>query len=375
MITTKVGDMFKSKAQTLVNTVNCVGVMGKGIALEFKNRFPEMHADYVERCKAGKVKLGQPYLFKGEKLPWILNFPSKDHWRSVSKLSDIAHGLEYLLAHYKDWGITSLAVPPLGCGQGQLDWNVVGPTLFQYLNRMDIPVELYAPHGTPPEQLTMEFLGKRPSARGRAHDTRPFAKIKPAWVALAEIVNRIYQEPYHWPVGRTTFQKIAYFGTEEGLPTGLHYSAGSYGPFSSAVKPLITALVNNGILVEEPLGRMLSLKPGRTFPDATRLYQEDLERWKPVIDRLTDLFLRVRTHEAEVAATVYFAARTLRNREAHEPSEMDVLEEVKRWKQRRRPALDEQELAKAIRSLAALHWLDVKPSKNLPVSHEARADA
>ncbi len=375
MITTKVGDMFKSNAQTLVNTVNCVGVMGKGIALEFKNQFPEMHADYVERCKAGRVKLGEPYLFNSSKLPWVLNFPTKDHWRSVSRLSDIANGLEFLLAHYKDWGITSLAVPPLGCGQGQLDWNVVGPTLFGYLNRMDIPVELYAPHGTPPEQLTMEFLEKRPAAKPSANATKPFAKIKPAWVALAEIINQIYQEPYHWPVGRTMFQKIAYFATEKGLPTGLHYSAGSYGPFSSEVKPLISALVNNGILVEEPLGRMLSLKPGRTFPDAVKLYEADLDRWKSVIDRLTDLFLRVRTSDAEVAATVYFAAKALKSKGAEAPTEMDVLGEVKRWKQRRRPALNEHEVARTIRSLAALHWLDVKPSKNLPLPHEARADA
>jgi len=375
MVVPKVGDMFKSGAQTLVNTVNCVGIMGKGIALEFKNRFPEMHADYVERCEAGRVKLGEPYLFKGEKLPWILNFPTKDHWRSVSRLSDIASGLEYLLARYKDWGITSLAVPPLGCGQGQLDWNVVGPTLFQYLDRMDIPVELFAPHGTPPEQLTLEFFKRGAATEAAASETKRFAKIKPAWVALAHIVDQIHQEPYHWPVGRTTFQKIAYFATELGLPTDLHYSAGSYGPFSSEVKPLITALVNNGVLFEEPIGKMLSLKPGRTYPDAVKLYKADLERWKPVTDRLTDLFLRVDTRQAEVAATVYFAARSLNNRKAHEPSEMDVLEEVKRWKQRRRPPLSELEVAKTIRSLAALRWLDVKPSKNLPLPHEARPDA
>ncbi len=375
MITPKVGDMFKSSAQTLVNTVNCVGIMGKGIALEFKKRFPEMYADYAERCQTKQVKLGEPYLFKGEKLPRVLNFPTKDHWRSVSKLSDITNGLEYLLSHHKDWGITSLAVPPLGCGQGQLDWKVVGPTLFQYLNRMDIPVELYAPHGTPPEQLKLEFLDKRVSARAAANGPKPFSKIKPAWIALAQILDQIYQEPYHWPIGRTTFQKIAYFATELGLPTELRYSAGSYGPFSSEVKPLISALVNNGILIEEPLGKMLSLTPGRTFPDAVKLYENELERWKPIVDRLTDLFLRVRTQEAEVAATVYFAASTLKRKQTHEPSEMDVLEEVKRWKQMRRPPLDEQEVAKTIRSLAALRWLDVRPSKNLPLPHEARADA
>ena len=153
MIKVLIGDLFTSKAQTLVNTVNCIGIMGKGIALEFKKRFPDMFKDYEERCKRKEVKLGKPYLYRRLMLPWILNFPTKGHWRSVTKLADLERGLEYLLAHYKEWGITSLAVPPLGCGEGQLEWRVVGPTLYRYLSRMDIPVELYAPYGTPHEEL------------------------------------------------------------------------------------------------------------------------------------------------------------------------------------------------------------------------------
>ena len=184
-----VGDPFDSQAQTLVNTVNCVGVMGKGIALEFKKRFPEMYKDYVARCKKGQVQLGQPYLWPetprlqspGQlSLPglepsgtdrasngsisvdqrWILNFPTKDHWRSKSRLIDIKAGLAYLEQHYQEQGITSLAVPALGCGNGGLPWRSVGPILYRHLNRLDIPVELYAPPGTPPEELARDFLGK-----------------------------------------------------------------------------------------------------------------------------------------------------------------------------------------------------------------------
>lgn len=112
MVKVILGDIFESEAQTLVNTVNCVGVMGKGIALEFKKRFPDMFEDYVKRCDAKEVRLGRPYLFRRMFFPWILNFPTKDHWRSVSRLQDIVKGLEYLRQHYKKWGITSLAVPP-----------------------------------------------------------------------------------------------------------------------------------------------------------------------------------------------------------------------------------------------------------------------
>ena len=90
--------------------MNCVGVMGAGIALEFKRRYPEYYEDYRERCKQGKVKLGFPYLYKRLGPPWILSFPTKDHWRSMTRLDDIVRGLEWIQKHYKEWGIESLAV-------------------------------------------------------------------------------------------------------------------------------------------------------------------------------------------------------------------------------------------------------------------------
>jgi O-acetyl-ADP-ribose deacetylase (regulator of RNase III) len=140
-----IGDLFASRAQTLTNTVNTVGVMGKGIALEFRKRFPVMYEDYVARCEAGEVQLGRPYLFTPLVPPWILNFPTKEHWRSLSRLDAIIDGLDHLYKHYEEWGIESLAVPPLGCGEGGLEWRIVGPSLYRGLSRLDIPVELYAP--------------------------------------------------------------------------------------------------------------------------------------------------------------------------------------------------------------------------------------
>ncbi len=132
------GDLFASSAQTFVNAVNCVGVMGKGIALEFKRRYPAMYADYTHRCASGLVRPGEPYLFAAPTLPWILNFPTKRHWRSPSRLEDIVSGLDYLERHYEAWGITSLACPALGCGAGQLAWRDVGPILYHSLNRLAI---------------------------------------------------------------------------------------------------------------------------------------------------------------------------------------------------------------------------------------------
>lgn len=159
MIDVRVGNLFDSTAQTHVNTVNCVGVMGKGVALEFKKRYPKMYADYVERCERDEVRLGEPYLFKQLVPPWVLNFPTKGHWRSRSRLSDIVAGLEHLRQHAQEWGITSLAMPALGCGNGGLEWRVVGPVIVEHVHELHIPVEVYAPPGTPAEQLGSDFLG------------------------------------------------------------------------------------------------------------------------------------------------------------------------------------------------------------------------
>ena len=144
-VTVLTGDLFESKARTLTNAVNTVGVMGKGIALGFKNRFPEMFDDYVRRCESGDVHLGQPYLYQGPNPPWVLNFPTKGHWRTPSRLDDISNGLDHLVGHCRSWEIESIAVPALGCGAGGLDWLVVGPLLLQRLSVLEIPVELYAP--------------------------------------------------------------------------------------------------------------------------------------------------------------------------------------------------------------------------------------
>jgi O-acetyl-ADP-ribose deacetylase (regulator of RNase III)/uncharacterized protein YwgA len=374
MVKVIIGDMFKSSAQTLVNTVNCVGIMGKGIALEFKKRFPEMHEDYVRRCEAKEVKLGQPYLYRSLLPPWILNFPTKDHWRSVSKLEDIVRGLQYLERHLKEWGITSLAVPPLGCGHGQLEWRVVGPTLYRHLKRLDIPVELYAPYGTPHEELQPTFLEQTPvEERAGATGDAP-SRMKPGWVALVRILEEIENERYHYPVGRTSFQKIAYFATESGIPTGLSYRRSSYGPYAPELKALVTRLVNNGLIREERLGRMFAVKTGPTFRDACRGYERELSEWKEAIEALADLFMRMRTQQAELAATVHFAAKGIAAKKAEEPSESEVLEEVMRWKQKRRPPLKEPDVAATIRGLSMLGWLKVKASSDLPVSEEAVLD-
>ena len=142
MIREVVGDIFDSSVQTLVNTVNCRGVMGKGLALQFKLRYPAMFTDYVERCKMGRVRVGEPYLYR-TKTVWILNFPTKDDWRRPSRLDYIERGLRYFAAHYHEMGILSVAFPQLGCQNGGLKWTDVGTMMRRYLAPLGIDVEIY----------------------------------------------------------------------------------------------------------------------------------------------------------------------------------------------------------------------------------------
>jgi len=369
MVRVIVGDIFASRAQTLVNTVNCVGVMGAGIALEFKRRFPEYYEDYRERCKQGKVKLGSPYLYKRLGPPWILSFPTKDHWRSMTRLDDIVRGLEWIQKHYKEWGIESLAVPPLGAGHGQLEWRVVGPTLYRYLKLMDIPVELYAPYGIPNTELRPEFLEEMGASSQRPPQIPDPRWLSPALVAVVEILKRIGEQPYRKPIGRTIFQKIAYLATEEGLPTGLEFRKSSFGPFAPDLKKAMTRLLNNGLIEEAKMGRMWNIRLGPTYEDARRAYETHLTTWNPIIDRIADLLIKtgLDTNTAEIVTSVIFAARRLKEIQGGAASEIDVLRAVLDWKRKRRPPLDEGRVAYAIRYLAGLGWIDVSPSDELRI--------
>jgi O-acetyl-ADP-ribose deacetylase (regulator of RNase III) len=142
MLTYIKGDLFSSPAQVLVNTVNTVGVMGKGIALEFKNRYPDMYNVYQKLCDEKKMDIGKLMLWK-EDAKWILLFPTKKHWRSPSKLSYIENGLEKFLLSYESLGIESIAFPRLGCGNGGLEWDDVRQLMEKYLKNLPIEVYIY----------------------------------------------------------------------------------------------------------------------------------------------------------------------------------------------------------------------------------------
>lgn len=135
-------DLFSSPAQTLVNTVNTEGVMGKGVAKSFKERYPEMFREYRGYCERGELRPGKLLLWRGAE-KWVLNFPTKTTWRLPSKIEYIEDGLRRFVETYEELGITSISFPPLGCGNGNLDWNQVKPLMERHLKRVQIPVYIH----------------------------------------------------------------------------------------------------------------------------------------------------------------------------------------------------------------------------------------
>lgn len=137
------GDLFQSPAQVLVNTVNTVGVMGKGVALQFKRHFPDMNDKYRELCEKGEFNVGSLWLYKSPN-KWVLNFPTKRHWRQPSRIEYVESGLRKFVETYSSTGIHSIAFPPLGCGNGQLDFSSqVQPLMEKYLQPLPIEVFVY----------------------------------------------------------------------------------------------------------------------------------------------------------------------------------------------------------------------------------------
>ena len=364
-----IGDLFASQAQARVNTVNCVGIMGKGVAQEFKKRYPLMFEDYAEKCDRKQVRLGEPYLYRDRSGVLIVNFPTKDHWRSPSRLSDIERGLDYFVRHHGEWGVKSVAFPPLGCGNGGLSWEEVGPLMYGKLQRLQIDVEVYAPYGTSKSQLTEEFLSGPAQMeledRGRKHE-----KMNPEWAVLMEVLYELEKQPYANPVGRTIFQKICYVVTELGVQTGFEFGKGSYGPFAKEVKDALHDFANRNWLQEAHLGKMIALRVGPEYKRERPKYEELFKRYERKIAKTVDLFSRIKnTEQAEEVLTVLFASRQLK--QAHptrEIAERQLFDYILDWKKAWGTEEKKLALADAIRNLVMLGWMRLQFSDSLPES-------
>lgn len=230
MIELTQGNLLKADAEALVNTVNTVGYMGKGIALQFKQAFPANFAAYQRACAHGEVQIGQMFVYATETLynpRYIINFPTKAHWRGKSQLDYIEQGLAALMVEVKQRGIKSIAVPPLGCGLGGLDWDVVRPLIEQaFVVAPDVHVLLYAPEGAPNAQ-TMPVGTQRPL-------------MTPARALLIKMIEQYNQLAYR--LSLLEIQKLAYFLQEAGEPLRLKFTRGLYGPYAHNLNKVLERL-------------------------------------------------------------------------------------------------------------------------------------
>lgn len=226
------GDMFASHAEAIVNTVNCVGVMGKGVALEFKRRWPENFKAYKRACASKELQPGKLLIVdrgglmcsKGPR--YLINFPTKDHWRSKSKVEYIESGLDTLVTEVLRLGIQSLALPPLGCGNGGLAWSIVRPVIELKLTALaDVDIEVYEPSR---ERDSPEYVGiAQKMTFGRAVYIKTVAALEPR---LGGSVDRL------------SLQKIAYFLQVLGVPMNLDFMDSLYGPYSDRLKKSLRTL-------------------------------------------------------------------------------------------------------------------------------------
>ena len=228
MITEAEGNLLEAPVDALVNTVNTVGVMGKGIALQFKRAYPAMFKDYEGAAKRGDLLLGRMHVWHADQLGGptvIINFPTKRHWRAGSRIQDIEAGLDDLVRVIRREGITSIAIPPLGCGHGGLDWTEVGPLIREKLGELDeVDIRIYPPAGTPPA-AAMITAGPKP-------------RMTPGRAALITIVRR-YSALAIEGATPIAVQKLMYFLQEAGEELSLRYARNHYGPYADGLRAVL----------------------------------------------------------------------------------------------------------------------------------------
>jgi O-acetyl-ADP-ribose deacetylase (regulator of RNase III) len=228
------GNLLEADVEAVVNTVNTVGVMGKGIALMFKERFPENYEAYAAACKAGKVRIGEMFVTPGVELEgprWIINFPTKKHWRQPTKLDWVRDGLAALKDVIREKEIKSVAIPPLGCGNGGLDWAGVRPMIESALRDLD----------------GVELIVYEPAAKYQnVAKKQGVEKLTPARALIAEMIRR------YWVLGMECTlleaQKLAWF-LERTIkrmrledPLKLGFTADRYGPYAHRLTHLLDGL-------------------------------------------------------------------------------------------------------------------------------------
>lgn len=281
MIEFKVGDILSEDVEALVNTVNCVGVMGRGIALQFKNAFPENFISYAAACKRAEVKPGEMYVFENSQLVnprYIINFPTKRHWRGKSRMEDIETGLDALVREIRERNIRSIAIPPLGSGLGGLKWGDVRERIGAALSQIgDLRIVVFEPRSR--------------SGHERPNKSRKVPKMTPGRAALVELMRCYLRGLLDPMVTLLELHKLMYFLQEVGEPLRLKYKRAHYGPYAENLRHVLIAI--EGHLISgyfdggDAPDKPIELVPG-AVSDADR-FLEDKPKTLEHLDRVSDL--------------------------------------------------------------------------------------
>jgi O-acetyl-ADP-ribose deacetylase (regulator of RNase III) len=294
------GNLLDADVDALVNTVNTVGVMGKGIALQFRRAYPQMYAAYERAAKADEIKLGHMHAWPTEALTgprYVINFPTKGHWRARSKLSDIELGLQDLVRVVHELGIRSLAMPPLGCGNGGLDWQQVEPRIRAALASLgpDVQVVLYPP-GQTPEAAAMRTNAER-------------LAMTPARAALIRILTRYSERALE--VSHVEVQKLLYFLQAAGEPLRLKYTKAHYGPYADNLRQALCRLEGHYLVgFGDGSARVADAEPIRVLGGADDLAEQSLAAHPETMERIARVLDLIEGFESayglELLASVYW---------------------------------------------------------------------
>ncbi len=268
MVELKQGDILQAEAEALVNTVNTVGVMGRGIALQFRKAFPENFRQYEHACEHGQVHLGHMFVYETERLTgprYIINFPTKRHWKGNSRIQYIQQGLSDLVRVIRERNIQSIAIPPLGCGLGGLEWNEVRPLIVGAVRALpDVRVLLYEPKGAPAPELMVKEKRRPQMTIGRA--------------VLVELIRRYLAAVMDPAVSLLEIHKLMYFMQEAGQPLNLKYEKGTYGPYSKNPRHVLSHIEGYFITgygdADDRPGRSIELLPA-AIEEARQFLRED----------------------------------------------------------------------------------------------------